>query len=78
MPVAESNMRQAAGMTQRDLAQRLGREQNFVARVEQGQRRVDLVEFVWICRACGGEPLDEIRKIIDSVGMPIARRRGTR
>ena len=71
-------MRKDAGMTQRKLALRLGREQNFVARVEQGQRRVDLIEFVWICRACGVEPLGAIKKIVDSAGMPVARRKGTK
>lgn len=46
-------MRTSAGLTQRQLAAKLGRERSFVARVEQGERRVDLVEFAWICRACG-------------------------
>ncbi len=68
-------MRRAAGFTQRQLAERLGREQNFVARVEQGQRRVDVVEFVWICRACGAEPMAEIKKIVAAVSTPSHRRR---
>ncbi len=46
-------VRKSAGLTRRDLAARLGRERSFVARVEGGERRVDLVEFYWICRACG-------------------------
>jgi hypothetical protein len=29
------------------------REHSFVARIEQGERRVDVVEFFLICKACG-------------------------
>ena len=47
------SMRKAAGLTQRELARRLKREHSFVARIEQGERRLDVVEFYWICRACG-------------------------
>ena len=67
-------MRKGAGLTQRQLAARLGREQNFVGRVETGQRRVDLIEFIWICRACEAEPVGEIKKIVDSVGAPVRSR----
>nr|WP_210333008.1 helix-turn-helix transcriptional regulator [Rhizobium sp. RHZ01] len=38
--------REAAGLTQVDLATKLGEYQSFVARLESGQRRVDLVEFL--------------------------------
>jgi ribosome-binding protein aMBF1 (putative translation factor) len=38
--------REAAGMTQSDLAAKLGEYQSFVARLESGQRRVDVVEFL--------------------------------
>lgn len=51
-----AEIRSEAGLTQRDLADRLGREQSFVARIEIGERRVDVVEFFWICRACGVDP----------------------
>ncbi|MCA3642079.1 MAG: helix-turn-helix transcriptional regulator [Methylobacterium sp.] len=38
--------REAAGMTQAQLAERLGEYQSFVARLESGQRRVDVVELI--------------------------------
>jgi transcriptional regulator with XRE-family HTH domain len=53
-------LRKDAGLTQRQLAERLGREQSFVGRLETGQRRLDLVEFVWICRACDADPAAEV------------------
>ena len=46
-------LRKQAGLTHRQLAERLGREHSFVWRVEQGERRLDLVEFHWYCAALG-------------------------
>jgi len=43
--------RLAAGLTQADLAERLGEYQSLVARLESGQRRVDVVEFLELARA---------------------------
>ena len=64
------DMRKAAGLTQRALALRLGREHSFVARIEQGERRLDVVEFLWVCEACGADPVEAIQDL--------ARRRGAR
>jgi DNA-binding XRE family transcriptional regulator len=47
-------MREAAGLTQRELAAKLGRERSFVSRIELGERRLDVVEFYWVCRAVWG------------------------
>lgn len=60
-------LRKAAGLSQRDLAERLGRERSFVARIEQSERRVDLVEFYWICRACGCEPSKTAAQVMEVV-----------
>jgi transcriptional regulator with XRE-family HTH domain len=49
-------MRKEAGLNQRKLAQRLGTVQTVVARVEQGERRLDLIEFYWFCRALNVDP----------------------
>ena len=37
--------RHASGMSQTDLAKALGEYQSFVARMESGQRRVDVIEY---------------------------------
>ncbi len=49
-------LRKAAGLNQRELAARLEREHSFVGRIELGERRLDVVEFFWLCRACGYDP----------------------
>lgn len=50
--------RRSAGVTQRDLAERLGKSHSHVARIESGQRRVDTLEFYWIARSVGVEPVE--------------------
>jgi transcriptional regulator with XRE-family HTH domain len=52
--------RKAAGMTQADLAARLGEYQSFIARLESGQRRVDVVEFLDLAEALGFDPIRAI------------------
>jgi transcriptional regulator with XRE-family HTH domain len=49
--------RRKAGVTQRDLAERLGKSHSHVARIESGQRRVDTLEFYRIARSIGVEPV---------------------
>ena len=43
--------RENAGLTQRELAIRLKRAHSFVGKIESGERRLDVVEFVEIARA---------------------------
>lgn len=57
-------MRSGAGLTQRDLAKRVGREVSFVWRIETGKRRLDMVEFYWVCRALGRNAADVYREIV--------------
>jgi len=54
--------RQASGLTQQELARRLGRPQSFVAKFEGGERRLDLVELLRITDLLG---IDERRLIRD-------------
>jgi len=58
------SMRKAAGLTQRELAAKLGRERSFVGRIELGERRLDIVEFYWVCQACGQDPAKVARKVL--------------
>lgn len=56
--------REAAGMTQVDLAQRLGVYQSFVARLESGQRRVDVVEFLELSSVLAFDAKKEVGRLL--------------
>ena len=45
--------RERAGITQTDLADRLGHSQSFVTKCERGERRLDVIQLRTICAALG-------------------------
>jgi len=45
-----------AGMTERDVAAILSKPHSFVHKSELGERRVDPLEFIALCRAVGRDP----------------------
>ena len=55
--------RGAAGLTQTQLAEKLGEYQSFVARLESGQRRIDVIEFLDLASKLGFDPAKAIRQI---------------
>lgn len=55
--------RKARGMTQADVAETLGKPQSFVAKYENGERRIDVVEFLDIAAALSISPADVLAKI---------------
>lgn len=57
-----------AGLTQTELADRLERPQSFVAKYENGERRVEVVEFVQIVRAIGCDGNAILRGIVLAEG----------
>ena len=55
--------RESAGLTIRALGIKLKKPYSFVSKVERGERRIDPVEFVAWCRACGSEPSRAIQEV---------------
>ncbi len=53
------------GLTQREVAERLpsGITQSTVSKIERGERRLDVVEFIVFVRAIGAGPREIIAKI---------------
>lgn len=59
--------RKSAGLTQDQLADRLHKQQSFVSKMERGERRLDVVEFLIIARAIGADPkmmIDQLTGLI--------------
>jgi transcriptional regulator with XRE-family HTH domain len=55
--------RKASGVTQAELVKRIGRGQSFVADVERGERRVDLIQFLDFADALDFDASKAIKKI---------------
>jgi transcriptional regulator with XRE-family HTH domain len=58
-------LRERAGLSQRELASRLKVPHSWVAKVEMGERRLDLVEFCHLTAACDADPADVFRRYIE-------------
>lgn len=59
--------RKASAKSQVELAQLLNRPQSFVSKVESGDRRLDVVEFVEICRALDADPAAIVKAINEAL-----------
>ena len=57
-----ASARKAAGITQVELAERLGKPQSFVSKVERGERRLDVIEFCQLAEALGYQPSELLRQ----------------
>ena len=55
--------RKEKGQTQRGLAERLAKPPSWVAKIEVGERRADLVEVVAIAKALDFDPLELLGRI---------------
>ncbi len=57
------DLRRAAGVTQADLAMRMGKPQSFVSKSERFERRVDPEEFRQFVVALGRDPVREFEVV---------------
>jgi transcriptional regulator with XRE-family HTH domain len=48
--------RKEAGLTQTDVAERIGKRQTYISIIETGVRRLDLIEFCALAKAMGYDP----------------------
>lgn len=54
----------AKGLTQAQLAKELGKPQSFIAKVENGERRLDVIEFAHMARLLPLDPADALRIVM--------------
>lgn len=57
--------REQAGLSQQELADRLGRHQTYVSKCERGERRMDVLEFLEVMKAIGSNPIRLIKQLVD-------------
>lgn len=60
-------LRQEAGLTQVDMALRLGKPQPFVSYYESGARRLDLLELRQVCEVLGISLVEFIKRFEKSL-----------
>lgn len=61
---AIATARHRAGLTQRDLAKRLGRAHSFIGKIESGERQLNVLEFCELADALGVNPRELFAKVV--------------
>lgn len=56
-------IREKADFTQHELARLIRRSQSYIATIETGQRRIDVVELVELAAALGFDPTAALRLV---------------
>ena len=52
-----------AGLTQVELAEKLGKPQSYVSKAELGERKLDFLETLDFCVACGKDVGELVREL---------------
>lgn len=61
-------LRQAAGLTQEEVAERSGFSQQYISGLERGRRNPTVVSIFELTQAIGAEPIDLFRPINRAAG----------
>jgi transcriptional regulator with XRE-family HTH domain len=59
--------RKSAHLTQRDLSLKMGKSFSYIAKIEKGTRRIDVVEFIELATALGIDPNELFNKVTDQI-----------
>ncbi|MDC4876410.1 helix-turn-helix domain-containing protein [Acinetobacter baumannii] len=59
--------REEQHLTMRALAERMDKPHSYVQKVEQGERRLDVVEYVWYCLTLGVAPEEGLEQIKQAI-----------
>lgn len=57
------NARETRKLTQAEVASRLDKPQSFVSKYETGERRLDVIEFLAVCKALEIRPADVLKAL---------------
>lgn len=58
--------RKAQHLTQMQLAEKLGRPQSYIAKIEGRERKLDIIEFFDLCQKLNENPIDILHAVFDS------------
>ena len=53
----------SAGMRQVDVASKLKVPQSYIAKIEQGERKVTFIEVLDLCRVLGSDAMDLVHRL---------------
>ena len=56
--------RHAAGYTQEYVSKAIGQHQSYMSKLEKGQRRLDVVEYLSLARVIGFDPAVELHALV--------------
>jgi transcriptional regulator with XRE-family HTH domain len=56
-------VRERAGLKQADVAARLGLPASYLSKIENGTRRLDVIELIHIAEALDADPADIVREL---------------
>ncbi len=60
--------REDQGLKQKEVASRLNLPQSFVSKYENGERRLDVVEFLAVSAALGVDPIKILKNLNEKLG----------
>lgn len=58
-------VRAESGMKQEQLAEKLGETQNFISRLERGERRLDFLEMFQLCEVLDISPVEFVKRFVE-------------
>ncbi len=61
------SIRVKAGLSQLELSQALHVPQSFISKIERGERQMQLIEFVLVCRQLGLEPAAALATFLEDL-----------
>lgn len=71
--------REESGLTQVQIAERLGKPQSFISKYERGERRLDFAEFIEVADILGIDAADFVDRYQSAITQAtIQKTRGTR
>ena len=60
-------IRKKAGFTQTQLAEKLDKPQSYVSKYEIGDRNLDFIEVIYVCKACKVSAEMLIKKLVNDI-----------